>query len=50
MQEPSFSHNRPRGFCLTGTFKPSRRQMRCTRSLPTFQPASFSSAVIRRYP
>ena len=40
----------PLGFCLFGTFSPSRRQMRSTRSLLTFQPARTSSAVIRRYP
>ena len=28
MQEPSWSHSRPRGLCLFGTFSPSRRQMR----------------------
>ncbi len=48
--EPSLSHKRPRGFCLFGTFSPSRRQMRSTRSLPTCQPARCSNAVIRRYP
>ena len=31
MQFPSLSHDRLRGFCLAGTFNPSRRQMRCTR-------------------
>jgi hypothetical protein len=34
MNDPSFSHNRLRGRCFCGTFSPSRRQMRCTRSLP----------------
>ena len=48
LHDPSFSHKRPRGFCLAGTFSPSRRQMRCTRSLPTCQPSRFSKAVIRR--
>ncbi len=48
--DPSLSHNRPLGFCLFGTFSPSRRQMRSTRSLPTFQRARTSNAVIRRYP
>jgi len=36
------------GRCFCGTFSPSRRQMRCTRSLPTCQPASCNSAVILR--
>jgi hypothetical protein len=36
--DPSLSHNRPRGFCFCGTFSPSRRQIRSTRSLPTRQP------------
>lgn len=38
------------GFRLTGTFNPSRRQMRCTRSLPTFQPDCRSNGVMRRTP
>src|SRR5271170_5408590 len=42
--------HRPRGRCFCGTFSPSRRQIRCTRSLPTSQPRSRSKAVIRRYP
>ena len=33
---------------LRGTFSPSRRQIRCTRSRPTFQPARCNNAVIRR--
>jgi hypothetical protein len=49
-RKPSLSHSRLRGFCLFGTFSPSRRQMRSTRSLPTCQPARLSSAVIRRKP
>ncbi len=44
------SHKRPRGFCLCGTFSPSRRQIRFTRSLLTFHPISCSLIVIRRYP
>ena len=32
--------------CFCGTFSPSRRQIRSTRSLPTRQPARLSSAVI----
>src|ERR1700684_646289 len=46
--DPSFSHNLPRGLCFCGTFSPSRRQIRCTRSLPIEQPRSCHSAVIRR--
>jgi hypothetical protein len=46
----SLSHNLPRCFCFCGTFIPSRRQIRSTRSVPTRQPARFSNAVIRRYP
>lgn len=42
------SHSLLRGFW--GTFSPSRRQIRSTRSLPTCQPARFSSAVMRRFP
>ncbi len=30
-------------FCFCGTFSPSRRQIRCTRSLPTCHPASRNS-------
>ena len=45
IQEPSFSHSRLRGLCFCGTFSPSRRQIRWTRSLPTCQPALRSSAV-----
>jgi hypothetical protein len=33
---------------LLGIFSPSRRQMRCTRSFPTCQPAVRNSAVILR--
>jgi hypothetical protein len=40
-KDPSLSHSRPRGFCLCGTFSPSRRQIRSTRSLPTCQPARW---------
>jgi hypothetical protein len=39
MQDPSLSQSRPRGFCLAGTLRPSRRQIRWTRSLPTHHPA-----------
>jgi hypothetical protein len=46
--DPSLNHSRPRGFCFWGTFSPSRRQMRSTRSLPICQPSRFSSAVMRR--
>jgi hypothetical protein len=46
--DPSLSHSLPLGFCLFGTFSPSRRQIRSTRSFLTFQPASTSNAVIRR--
>ena len=46
--EPSCNHNRPRGRCFCGTFSPSRRQIRCTRSFPTGHPAFCSSAVMRR--
>ncbi len=48
MQEPSFSHSRPRFDCFAGTFKPSRRQMRSTRLWLTHQPSARSNAVIRR--
>jgi hypothetical protein len=48
MQEPSASHSRPRFGWRGGTFSPSRRQIRSTRFRFTDQPASRSSAVIRR--
>ena len=48
--DPSLSHNRRRGFWRCGTFSPSRRQMRATRSLPTCHPAVPSNAVTRRQP
>jgi hypothetical protein len=48
MQDPSLSHSRPRGLCFFGTFSPSRRQMRLTRSVPTDHPVSLSIRVIRR--
>ena len=47
-QKPPFSQSRLRGLCFCGTFKPSRRQIRCTRSFPTGQPELCSNAVIRR--
>jgi len=47
-QEPSFSQNLLRGLWFCGTFSPSRRQILCTRSLPTHQPASRNLMVIRR--
>jgi hypothetical protein len=36
-----------RARCFAGTFNPSLRQMRCTRSLPTCHPRACDSAVIR---
>jgi hypothetical protein len=35
MHEPSFSQRRLRAFCFQGTFSPSRRHLRWTRSVPT---------------
>jgi hypothetical protein len=46
--EPSFNQSLLRALCLLGIFSPSRRQMRCTRSFPTCQPAVRNSAVILR--
>lgn len=41
--EPSLPQIRPRLGCLTGTFRPLRRQIRSTRLSLTSQPAAFSN-------
>lgn len=48
MQEPSFSHRRPRLGCLTGTFRPSRFRIRSTRLGLTIHPRLRINPVIRR--
>lgn len=48
MQEPSDSHSLLRFGCRCGTLSSSRHQIRSTRLRFTNEPASRSSAVIRR--
>ena len=49
MQDPCASQSRPRLGCFSGTFSPSRRQIRSTRLSLTTQPAveRSSSAILR---
>ena len=50
MHEPSFSQRRSRFGWRFGTFRPSLRQLRCTRLAFTSQPAICSSPVMRQHP